>query len=663
MKKLFTLLTLAGAFLVANAQVTVEQSLYSTPDNTFITQDGQNASASIDYDGSTLLTIQGTTNHSSNSVTLSTTSNVKTITIDDQMYKALTIGGTSTSNSVDKFTITFGSNVESVTMYALNNKGVSNLRVYKSNSELLSETSLSETDGEAISLENGCFFTIGANRLSAVFLIKYIKTLPVTVSDFFANVTDVTATTAQIDVTYNISNAADDATYTLYYKDQANTDGEYNSVQSNSTGGTISLSSLTAETAYTYDVYLAVNGEKTDNASTTVDFTTLSVPTIPWTVNYAEIASTSIPWNTEIVVNDNPTEEDKSYITVDQSKNYKIGSSNANNFKFSVTYDGETLIAQDNVTTGSSGSITLSYAGPSGNNGNLAYTGLRGTSSSNRFGILDLKAGDIVEIAFLARNGYDSTVAPEESSLINLTYSSTNSDYVLTVDHNGEKQLNYKVFSYKVNEDGNAAFSTERGYLAYISVNPTESVATDVTLSPGADETMQSGVFNAETNSITMHSQEKQVTVFISCPEGAIPWYAVEAEKTGVNSPDFQPGNPSEMVRQRRVSTDLTYEEAKKYYDPEHENYANNGQYYVTLENETTGTLYIKYSYNDQEPTDQTPATFNFTVVKTDPTGVETIVVGEGETIYFDLSGRRVVNPEKGIFIKVEAGKVSKVIL
>lgn len=46
-------------------------------------------------------------------------------------------------------------------------------------------------------------------------------------------------------------------------------------------------------------------------------------------------------------------------------------------------------------------------------------------------------------------------------------------------------------------------------------------------------------------------------------------------------------------------------------------------------------------------------------------TGVESVVVGvgEGEVIYFDLNGRRVLNPDKGIFIKVEAGKVSKVIL
>lgn len=43
--------------------------------------------------------------------------------------------------------------------------------------------------------------------------------------------------------------------------------------------------------------------------------------------------------------------------------------------------------------------------------------------------------------------------------------------------------------------------------------------------------------------------------------------------------------------------------------------------------------------------------------------GVDAIGADEGEAIYFDLQGRRVANPDRGLFIKVAAGKASKVVL
>lgn len=42
--------------------------------------------------------------------------------------------------------------------------------------------------------------------------------------------------------------------------------------------------------------------------------------------------------------------------------------------------------------------------------------------------------------------------------------------------------------------------------------------------------------------------------------------------------------------------------------------------------------------------------------------GVETVVMGEGNAVYFNLHGQKVNNPEKGIYVKVVNGKAVKVI-
>lgn len=44
-------------------------------------------------------------------------------------------------------------------------------------------------------------------------------------------------------------------------------------------------------------------------------------------------------------------------------------------------------------------------------------------------------------------------------------------------------------------------------------------------------------------------------------------------------------------------------------------------------------------------------------------TGIDVIETNEGETEYYNLQGVRIMNPEKGLFIKVEGGKASKIIL
>lgn len=223
-----------------------------------------------------------------------------------------------------------------------------------------------------------------------------------------------------------------------------------------------------------------------------------------------------------------------------------------------------------------------------------------------------------------------------------------------TVWEAGDETINSVTFT----ASGTAQIST-------IDVYYTMLPAPELAVSAGADETVQSGEIDNEGNTIKMYSQNDKVIVFITTPEGTTPWYAFEnVTKTGVNSSDNQPGNgPEQMVRPRRLPADNDYQEALVYDDSKNNpEYENNGQYYVELNNETTGTLHIIYK-DENGQTVSSPASYSFEVVRTDPTGVESVVVGEGEVIFFDLNGRRVANPDKGIFIKVEADKVSKVIL
>lgn len=651
MKKLFTLLILACAFLAGNAQVTVDKTFFGYRNTGDLVTSVDNPSVSFSLNNNLLLKLSTIATASTQVGTIVNASASNTISVKGNTYTPLQLGGTSSRDGGADFTPEFGDNVKSVSMWAVCVGTSSQTITYNEGKFTIPATG---NDPVEIPLTNNKAFNLGNYKIYTVYEITYEETLPVEISEFSSEVNNLTPSSAEIVISYTATNVNDETTFTLYYKDQANTEGEYSSVPANSTGGTISLNSLTAETVYTYDIYLAVNGEKIDNATTTATFTTLSGPTIPWTVNYAEIASASIPWNTEIKVNANPTEEDKSYITVDQNKNYKIGSTNANNFKFSVTYDGETLIAQDNVTTGSSGSIALSYAG---NNGNLAYTGLRGTSSTNRFGILDLKAGDIVEIAFLAGAGYDSTSAADEDNLINLTYSSTKSDYVLTVDHNGEKQLNYKVFSYKVNEDGNAAFTLPNyTYIAYIAVNLVRIADSwdfeeydgdqEVTVKD-ATVTILKGFIENETIQLLVAPKVDNVTV------------------TGVYY---------KILSQTKMDYDETETKSIKAYVASENNgyekaYQKDKYYIIDLPADCSGEFSMYYNYTTEEngkEQSSEPQTVSYIASSHDglPTEVEAVEETEdGEAVYFNLQGVKVRNPEHGIFVKVQNGKASKVIL
>jgi hypothetical protein len=73
---------------------------------------------------------------------------------------------------------------------------------------------------------------------------------------------------------------------------------------------------------------------------------------------------------------------------------------------------------------------------------------------------------------------------------------------------------------------------------------------------------------------------------------------------------------------------------------------------------------YKVYSLPDEDPTATTPAPANL-VIKGKSSGIEDVAVEDvqGDAIYYNVQGRRVLNPSKGIYIKVTNGVAQKVAL
>lgn len=85
-----------------------------------------------------------------------------------------------------------------------------------------------------------------------------------------------------------------------------------------------------------------------------------------------------------------------------------------------------------------------------------------------------------------------------------------------------------------------------------------------------------------------------------------------------------------------------------------------NGKYSVTLAVGTSGKLHLQYVDADDNVNDEA---YDYSVKYDATLGVNGINGADnGAAVYYNLQGVRVANPERGIFIKVQNGKTSKVI-
>lgn len=469
MKKLFTLLIMACAFLVGNAQTIVEKTFIGQRYSGKITNvTNESAEAKFSLENDVLFTISTTKTEKTQLGTIVDVSSSVTIGYDgESKYTPIQLGGQSDSNGGANFTPVFGENVKTVSMWTVSANATPQTIKYNGNSYTVNVTTTNEdktlTIGELVEipLENNLPINLGNYKLYTLFVITYEETLPVEISDFNADIDNLTSDSAEISVTYSATNVSDETTFTLYYKDHADPDGEYSSIEATSTGGTISLSGLTAETEYTYDIYLAVNGEKIDNATASPSFTTLFVPTAPWSANYAEEAIKHLSNNTAVSIK-------------------RIGDNIAINDvttkKFAISKDDETFISENDVTS-SSDLYFRRYSDSE------SYAGIYPTVSSGKYtiGVLNLKEGDVVEIAYKDRS--TSTIG-EPTSVYNLTQINHKaSGYILTFeDGNNTRTLNYDVYKYTVNTTGKVSLYFEAVYcFAYIKVNPDADVPDEPT--------------------------------------------------------------------------------------------------------------------------------------------------------------------------------------
>ena len=119
-------------------------------------------------------------------------------------------------------------------------------------------------------------------------------------------------------------------------------------------------------------------------------------------------------------------------------------------------------------------------------------------ANETQYGIKNLKAGDIIEVA--TNNGSSGT-GVQPASLQNATANSGTGTYSHQFTYNGNKTLNYVVYSYTVNEDGLAGFSLSDAYVGYIKVTRPSRTACSVTT-----PTAIISAVNATTDDVTTSS-------------------------------------------------------------------------------------------------------------------------------------------------------------
>lgn len=653
MKKLFTLLLLAYITIIANAQVTQKVTTVLDNSNLKVDTSGEIKTATYSENGNALFTI------STEAGTINYGGSVQDLTYNEQSHPALRIGGASSYGGV--FTFTFAENVTDVKML-INCNGNTSVQSWYFNNEVQDGKNNTEripADGSEpieVSLKSGDNIKLGNVRFNVIFVVTYTTTIPPTVSDFQVLAQNITTNSAYLNVTYTVENVTDETVYTVYYTPVDATTGdvpenaEYTSVEATSVGTSIILTGLDASTIYYYDVYLDIDGEKYNNL--TASFETLTEPTASWSINYAQIAADNLPFNTTI---NSATTESETCTFRDTSTRFNIGgtgSSYNSNFQFYVKYNGTEIVPKNNVTT--NGTLTFRYQ-------NTTTIGLSAGSSTNQYGILNVKEGDVVEVAMRLSSDGSASIenVTNPTNLINLELISSDGQYsfkyISDTSTNVERSILYKVFKYIVTESGNVAFTAPAyAYLAYISVNPETKEEAEV---PFAVSSVTEGtgtslrIINSSAFWILTKIGVTTATLDYTAPDNTT---KVEYGFGEVNT--IPSGNQKNIVRRAADDNDIEYTEATSNSD---------GTFQIPFDNITAseqyGTLYIKNTNSDGNV-----STVEYDYGKSQGvfTSVEDMSVeADAPVKFFNLQGVQVANPENGIFIKVQGNKVSKVFI
>ena len=188
-----------------------------------------------------------------------------------------------------------------------------------------------------------------------------------------------------------------------------------------------------------------------------------TTPTTPWTINYAQTAVSKVTYGSGTTAERTTT------------TSYAIGETAT--YPFHV---GDYLADHELMISRSDG--ILRYA-------DVKNIGLF-NNNKNVYGIQNLKAGDVIEIAY--NGGGDSNgmkTVPELADLVNVTESSETGTYTFKFNYNNvDRTLDYTVKRLTVTADGAAGFALTAGYIAKISVGTTYTV--NASVSPEATGTV-----------------------------------------------------------------------------------------------------------------------------------------------------------------------------
>ena len=537
MKKLFTLLTLAGAFLVANAAT----------EKVFEQNFAQLAVDNIDYGGTDLKVIRNTNNK-------------------------ITIG----SNSTYPFTIS-DANENVILKESILSESLSDM--------LLRYNNTSNIGLYARNTGN----TIGISELKAGDVVEIAY-----------RGSDITPSAL-----VNLSEPQANGTYTFEFYYNQNRTLVYNiftmTVQEDGVAG-FTLDGV-------YYAYIAVNRE----SSKEPEEPGISSGTI-FEVNFAQLSNDKIGYSgTDIKPVRNTTDR------------RDVGTTGT--YPFTITFTDETQL-DESILSISRDDMLLRFNGTS----NL---GLYARNTGNTFGLIELLKGDVVEIAYKASSGDLPSIS--STSLVNLSEPEANGTYTFEYYINSDRTTDYSIYTMTVQEDGIAGFVLDGVYIAYIKVtrkaeDPEEG---NITIEFGSDniegQVKEDGSIYAKTTGETA-----RIYVRINgATENSIVKYMVEETVEGISlyseTSDFNTAS----------------------YDSEQQ------AHYIDLP-KGKGKLTISYKKDENsEEIVSEPIAYQIDFT----TAVETIEITDGEAVYYNLHGVKVQNPDHGIFIKVQNGKASKVIL
>lgn len=180
-----------------------------------------------------------------------------------------------------------------------------------------------------------------------------------------------------------------------------------------------------------------------------------------WSINYASLATENVTYSSQIAVDRNT--EDKNKINGTDTYPFSCGT---------VVTEGDLLISRGD--------------------GMLRYSDVRNlglfNNNKNFYGIRNLKAGDVITIAYNGGGNNNGTMKdiPSITDTYNVsTPKETGKNFTHTFTYSGEKSLDFKEYDMTVSSDGNILFALQAAYIGKITVTRPSNTACSVSTPTG----------------------------------------------------------------------------------------------------------------------------------------------------------------------------------